>query len=127
MVNTARSYDELWKELSWLDIDTPEFKKIKELAEKFCNEPGLGEKKNKFEDQLKTMSFSDIIDLYNTRHDMLPWHNRETTNLRARQIERALLNHIDENWIDSDQLVAVNITVDQMNNIYMQLQKDYTH
>jgi hypothetical protein len=42
------------------------------------------------------MDLFDIYDLYVTRHQMSSNHNFETTSLRARQIEKALLSYIDE-------------------------------
>lgn len=127
MVNTLRHHEIENQDLSWLDFNQPEFQELKELAAQFCAQPGLWEWISKFENQLTNMTFIDIFELYTDRHDMLPWHDIETTNLRARQIEKALFDHIDENGIHSDELIQLGISVKQMDNIYKELKKNHIH
>jgi hypothetical protein len=54
-------------------------------------------------------------------------HNFETTSLRARQIEKALLSYIDEKWIDSNELMQIDLSVNQMDDIYKGLKEEYSH
>jgi hypothetical protein len=127
MVNILRNNEVDTQDFSWIDLNQPEFQKLLQMTDDFCSKPGLWEWKNKFEEALTSMNLFDIYDLYITRTDMLAWHNIETTNLRARQIEKALLLYIDNKWIDSDELVQLNLSVNTMDDIYKSLKEEYTH
>lgn len=127
MVNIQRHQEIDTQELSWIDLNQPEFLKLVALANEFCDTPGLGEKKSQFENELASMDLFDIYDLYATRNHMSSNHNFETTSLRTRQIEKALLSYIDEKWIDSSELMQIDLSVNQMDDIYKALKKEYSH
>lgn len=127
MINTQKHQEIDNQEFSWIDLNQPEFVKLLEMAKNFCDKPGLWERKNKFEQELDSMSLLDIYELYITRTDMLTGHNIETTNLRARQIEKALLLYIDNKWIDGNELAQLDISVNTMDDIYISLKEEYTH
>lgn len=127
MVNIQRHQEIDTQEFSWIDLNQPEFLKLVELANDFCDTPGLWEKKSQFENELASMDLFDIYDLYITRNHMSSNHNFETTSLRARQIEKALLSYIDEKWIDSNDLMQIDLSVNQMDDIYKALKREYSH
>lgn len=115
------------QDISWIDLNQPEFSKLLELVSDFCDKPGLWERKSEFEQELSQMSFENLFDLYITRTDMSAWHNIKTTNVRARQIEKALWNYIITTGVSPEGFVKLNINIEEMNNIYESLKSEYSH
>jgi hypothetical protein len=97
------------------------------MARKFCDKPWLWEGQNKFELELSKMNVVDLYELYTTRLNLEPWKDKDTVNLRSKQIEKALWNYLVDIWLTEKEFIKLNINVYEMNNAYELLKSEYSH
>jgi hypothetical protein len=97
------------------------------MARDFCDKPWLWEGQNKFEQELSKMKGVDLYELYTTRLHLEPWKDKDTVNLRSKQIEKALWNYLVNIWLTEEEFIKLNINFDEMNNTYELLKSEYSH